>query len=996
MRRTLPAGWLVLALGGTGGAIVAQDVANLLPNSSFEAAAGDEGDLATTPADWHRRTWSGAPRFALDLAVARTGEGSVRIDSTEGADASWSTEVEVQPHTRYRLSGWVRSRGLLAGSGRGAQLGVHQLQLRAATRAVHGDQDWTELAIEFDSGAHDRLLFNLLFGGWGRSTGTVWFDDVALIDLTPPLPELTDAAAHAWYRERVHPILQTHCYKCHGPESELRGHLFLGNRESVLRGGESGPAISLEEPRNSLLLRAVQYEVFEMPPKRKLAAEHIETLRTWVRLGAPFDPALASATPAALSAEKPPLITEAARAHWAFQPVDQPGPPADGSDDAPIDRFVRARLAEQGLDLAPRADRATLIRRLYHDVLGLPPTPAAVRAFVADPSPDAWPALVDSVLASPHYGERWGRHWLDVVRYAETNSFERDGRKPFAWRYRDWVIDAFNADMPYDRFLLEQLAGDELAPQDPGARIATGYYRLGQWDDEPADPEQARFDELDDILTTTAQGMLGLTLNCARCHDHKLDPFPQTDYYRMLAFFRGVRRYGVRSPASVEERSVRVIASAEEQREHADQIERHQAALAALQTRIEALADRARPRFSPVDHEEFAHERNQLAILSKHVGESFDRAALTEFEALLGERDALRRAPPPALAQALCVTERAAPLPATHVLIRGNPHVQGPPVEPGVPEVLGVADPAIEPPPQGESSGRRLALARWIASADNPLTPRVIVNRIWQHHFGRGIVAQANDFGTQSTPPTHRRLLDWLAAELVARGWRLKALHRLILLSRTWCQDFRRHPQAERVDPDNTLLWRFEPRRMTAEEVRDSMLAVSGQLDRAMHGPSVHPEIPAAVLAGQSRPGDGWPTTPAPAANRRSIYVHAKRSLRLPLIEAFDAADTDFTCPVRFQTIQPTQALTLLNGDFAVRQAASFAGDLYRVLPDDPDGRVALALWRTTQRPPRSDEVTRGAAFVESLRQSEGYDAEDALARFCLLTYNLNEFVYLR
>ena len=972
----------------------AQEPGNLIDNGSFERI-----DDRALPSGWRLNTWSGKAAFAVEEAFAHIGKRCVKISSTDGGDASFSFEVQVAPQTRYRLSAWVKVKGLDKQGGYGAQLNLHELQREGKTEAIHGDRGWTQLVSTFESGNRRSLLVNLLFGGWGRSVGEAWFDDVELVDLTPPLPQMTDAERRAFYSERVHPILTRSCGKCHGPGSPLRGGLFLGSREGVLRGGESGPAISLVTPRDSLLLRAVKHEVFEMPPKTKLPEAEVEILTQWARLGAPFDPDLETETPKVEAHATTPQVNDQTRAHWAFQPIRRPSLPtvADGAWVAnPIDAFVLAKLERAGLRPAPEATRQALIRRAYHDLIGLPPSPEEVAAFLSDDRLGAWERVIDRLLASPHYGERWGRHWLDVVRYAETNSFERDGAKPFVWKYRDWVIRSLNEDKPYDQMILEQLAGDELEGATAETITATGYYRLGQWDDEPADPEQALYDDLDDIVATTSQAFLGLTMNCARCHDHKLDPIPQSDYYRMLAFMRNIRRYGVRSHGTVVDASVRVVASPEERGTHADAVAAYQRELASIRERLAAIEAKVKPSFKPVDHEEFKHERNRVALVEKRAAATLSEGEVKEYAGLTKRLRERRGRPPGALAQALCVKEHGPRPRKTYVLIRGNPHVKAALVEPGFPTVLGVPDPSIAPPTSGASTGRRLALARWIASEGNPLTARVMVNRIFQHHFGRPIVPSANNFGLQGRPPTHPELLDWLATEFARGGFRLKRLHRLILTSMSWRQAYVSDPRSERIDPGNELLWRFDLRRLSAEEVRDAILAVSGQLNRDLYGPSVYPKISRDVLAGQSRPGDGWPVSSPRLQARRSVYVHVKRSLILPILATFDAADTDFTCPVRFTTNQPTQALSLMNSAFSNEQARAFAKDLRRLFPKDLTAQVTRALERVLQRVPSAAEIARGRQLCDDLDNDMGLDGETALTRFCVVALNLNEFLYLR
>ena len=907
--------------------------------------------------------------------------------------------MALRPHTRYRLSAWVRTRSFDKGSGFGVQLNLHQLQMEGKSEALDGDHDWTQLVTEFDSGGHTELLVNLLFGGWGRSTGEAWFDDVELVDLTPALPHLSEEEQRALFEDRVQPLLEEHCWRCHGGGSRVRANLHLTSREGLLRGGDSGPAVDLDEPRNSLLLSAVNYQVYEMPPSGKLPQTDIDVLAEWVRRGAPWYGESEAPPPPAEAESGGPTVNEETRAHWSFQSVGRPSVPqveASAQIRGEVDAFIAQSLNKEGLTFAPPAPRAQLVRRLYYGLTGLPPSPDEVRAFLEDSRPDAYERLVEELLDSPHYGEHWGRKWLDLVRYAESNSFERDGTKPFVWRYRDYVLQSFQNDKPYDRFLTEQLAGDELPEVTPETIIATGYYRIGQWDDEPADPKLALFDDLDDILATTSQSMLGLTMNCARCHEHKLDPMPQEDYYRFLAFFRGIRRYGVRSHESVVNASVRPIVPAEEIERHRGAVDQHRRDLRATESRLQEIATLCFPDFEPVEHEEYKHERNRVALVERRAGRVLPQALVAEYRTLTRTLHRLRSAPPPALAQALCVKESGPEPPATHVLIRGNPHVEGDVVEPGFPSVFGLADPEITPAPHGDSSGRRTALAAWITDPNNPLTARVMVNRIWQGHFGQGFVRSPNNFGLQGEAPSHPELLDWLAAEFVASGWSIKTLHRKILLSTTYRQAATPSPLALDRDPQNLLLSHFPMRRLSAEEVRDSILAVNSQLRRErQYGPSIYTKIPAEVLAGQSRPGDGWGHSSEEDVNRRSVYIHVKRSLIDPLLAAFDFADTDFTCPIRFTTTQPTQALTMINSEFLHEQAARFAADLERCHPGDLEAQVRTALFRTLQRPPSSTETERGLGMIAALQEEDGASPERARQLFCLMTLNLDEFLFL-
>jgi mono/diheme cytochrome c family protein len=817
--------------------------------------------------------------------------------------------------------------------------------------------------------------------------------------------EETSPAAEGvtFFTEQIEPIFARHCYKCHG-NGEAKGGLSFYTRESLMQGGDSGVPVDLEKPAASLMLEALNYESYEMPPDGQLPREQIDLIAKWIELGAPM-PVRTDARE--VHDDGPPPINEQTRNHWSFRPLQRPEVPEVDDPDwsrNPIDAFLFARLQEQGLRPNPPADRRTLIRRLHYNLLGLPPTPEEVEAFVSDPSPDAYENLVDRLLDSPHYGEHWARYWLDVVRYAESNSFERDNPKPFVWRFRDYVVRAFNEDKPYDRILLEQLAGDELPEVTRDSVIATGFYRLGPWDDEPADPKLALYDELDDIITTTAQGFLGLTLNCARCHDHKLDPVTQADYYRFLAFFRNVKRYGIRSDQSVHERSVRSIATPEEKRRLAKEIEEYEENVRMLRQQLDVVEEWIQKHLVAGEKDDFQNDSVRQEIIRKYIGEHITEEEFNEYAETRQRWSNLRNRPPRSAEQALCIKEHGPDPPSTHVLIRGNPGAEGDVVEPAFPEILSPPEPEIVPPEHEESSGRRLALAKWIASPENPLTARVMANRIWQWHFGRGLVRTPNDFGLQGDRPTHPELLDWLAAEFIERGWSIKQMHRLILLSNAYRMSSgrtERPPDEQRphpglsADPQNNLFWRFDMRRLRAEEIRDSILAVNGSLNREkMYGPSMYPEIPQAVLAGQSMPGHNWHTSIPEEQDRRSIYIHVKRSLTVPLLAAFDVPETEFTCPARFATTQPTQALGMLNSEFLNRQARVFADEVSH-LADDTAARVRLALERTLQRPPHEQEVTRGVELIESLQRDHGQSAEQALKNFCLLALNLNKFIYL-
>ncbi len=713
----------------------------------------------------------------------------------------------------------------------------------------------------------------------------------------------------ALFRDAVRPILEARCLKCHGGGKRIRGGLRMTSRESFQAGGQSGPVIDAEVPGESLLLAMIGWidEDHQMPPTGKLPEAEIATLTRWVEAGAPWpeEETLAGAAPAPEIVEESETPPDPMRG-WSYRPLARPEVPrvaTAGWARGPIDAFVLARLESAGLAPNPAADRVSLIRRVTFDLIGLPPTPEEVDSFLADESPQAWESLVERLLASPHYGERWGRHWLDLVRYAETNGYERDGDKPFMWRYRDWVIEALNADMPYDRFVTEQLAGDELEPATPSSITASGYLRLMVWDDEP--PESAlatRYDVLDDVSSTTAQVFLAMSIGCARCHDHKRDPIPQTDYYSFLAFFHGLTDWSKEGTL-------------------------------------------------------------------REIGSSLYASAATE----------------------------AGPVPPdVHVHIRGNPALPGERVDVELPGCLGA--PPIEipaPAPDAPSSGRRLALARWMASASNPLAPRVIANRLWQFHFGRGIVRTSNDFGELGERPTHPELLDWLACELVARGWSLKEMHRLILGSSAYRMSSSPEERALEIDPTNDLFWRHDMRRLSAEEVRDGALALSGELDLELLGPSVFVPMPAEVLATSSKPHEVWGASTPDDEARRSIYIKVKRSLVEPVLARFDLADTDSSCAARFTTTQPGQALAMINGAFFQERARAFAARLEREVGDDRAALVHRALRLALAREPAPDEIASELAFLAELESELGLAPRAALERFCLVTLNRSDVVYL-
>lgn len=652
---------------------------------------------------------------------------------------------------------------------------------------------------------------------------------------------------------------------------------------------------------------------------------------------------------------------------WSFQPVRRVAVPRTNAARNPIDAFLDRRLASEGLSPALEADARTLIRRLTFDLTGLPPTPDEVDDFVSAAArhrETAIEAAVERLLASPRYGERQARFWLDLVRYAETHGYERDDPKPDAWRYRDWVVRAFNDDMPYDRFLTEQLAGDEIANAGIGSKTATGWYRLGLIDDEPADLVMDRFDQLDDIIKVIGSSFLGVTLHCARCHDHKFDPLTQKDYYRLLAFFEPAERYkrGDDATLSVD------LASESEQRRVAE-------LTAAVEKQVSAL-------------------RNQL---SKETDADVKKDLEKRIKIAAAQR-------PNPLPMVLGLTDSGPKSGPTRLLTRGDAHNPGAEVQPGFLSIIDPETPTIKPAPNAGTTGRRLALARWITRPDHPLTARVMVNRIWQRHFGRGIVATPSDFGAMGEGPDHPELLDWLAGEFIARGWSIKAMHRLIVKSAAYQRSGAWNDEAGRLDPENRLLWRQAPRRLEAEAIRDTTLAVAGVLNLEMGGPSVRPPIEKAILAGQSRPGSGWKVSTGRDVFRRGLYVHVKRTLPLPELELLDAANPDEPCPRRNVTTTAPQALTLLNGAFWNEQAAAFADRLRREAGPDPTRRIDRAFRLAFHRLPTRNERRDALSFLQNHARLVEHRAEpreranperEALRAFCLVLLNANELVTL-
>ncbi|MDA1006095.1 MAG: PSD1 and planctomycete cytochrome C domain-containing protein [Verrucomicrobia bacterium] len=963
-----------------------------------------------------------------------------------------------------------------------------------------------------------------------------------------------------YFSEKVRPVLEEHCFRCHGGldkegKAKVRAGLQLISRKGILMGGEHGPAFDEADSAKSLILHVLSYEDddLKMPPKGKLEPEVAAVFAEWVKRGLPWTPEDADYL-VEVEDEHGEITTinETTKSYWSYKPMVRPEVPVvdDAAWSGPIDAFIYEGVRKAGLMPNEEADRAELIRRVQYDLTGLPPSLEEVRAFEEDQSADAWEKVVDRLLASPAYGEKWGRHWLDVVRYAETNGFERDSDKPEVWRYRDYVIDAFNSDKPYDVFLREQLAGDELPEPSLASMTATGYHRLMQWDDEPADRKQHYFDVLDDNVRTTTEGMLAMTMGCARCHDHKGDPISQADYYSFLSFFRGiaptVRGKGATESVRATEPDGEFRLAQEEQARKRHEVERElrlvdgqlRQELAAVYPDLAAELNGEGVAFVPLLHDARADEPtrwhytterppsnwsevgfraeddkwrqgmvgigsggpNQVVrtawegaeiwlqttfqlekvpqsvrlslyhdddlevylngqpvlALSGFVQDYLDLSAEKEFldalqtgrnvvavhvrqragsqyfdlgmsasdqkllsveevlkkrgkaareSALTKKRRELEKAltvlqakAPAQGVQVLTVSEKGKEVPPTYVQIRGNANAEDEDreVQPRVPGIFGGEEVISTLPSNGrKSSGRRTALADWICRDDNPRTARVMMNRVWQHHFGRGICPTPNDFGYLGEKPTHPELLDWLGTEFVAKGWSLKAMHKEILLSRAYRMSSRGTEEGLAKDPDNNTFWRFEMRRLTAEEARDSVLAVTGTLERKMGGPSVYIPLPPEVIATASNKGGAWGKSSPEDEVRRSVYVKVKRSLVPPQFADLDVADTDASCPVRFTTTVPTQALGFLNSAFMNDQAKLFAKRMREEAGPERKDRVRLGLELALSRPVSEREMDYGNEVFEAMRGAHGLSEDEALERFALLVLNLNEFIFL-
>jgi mono/diheme cytochrome c family protein len=783
------------------------------------------------------------------------------------------------------------------------------------------------------------------------------------------------AAEPVDYLRDVKPILAQHCVSCHGA-TKPRGGLRLDTAAAALKGGRDGPIIVPGHAEESPLIDAVTGDgaTDRMPLNRPpLSEEQINVLRAWIDQGAP--------TPS----EEIPSVPAT---HWAFVAPGRPEIPSV-RDEAwgrnPIDRFILARLEREGIAPSPEADRATLIRRVSLDLIGLPPSPEDVRAFETDPRPDAYERLVDRLLASPHYGERAARPWLDLARYADSNGYSIDAPRSI-WKYRDWVINAFNADMPFDQFTIDQLAGDLRPEATLAQKVATGFHRNTPINEEGGiDREQFRVESVIDRVNTTATAFLGLTMGCCQCHDHKYDPLTQKDYYRLFAFFNNVDEPEI--PVAALEEVARRDEIQKQIDDYLKEIREKDPSLVTKQRAWEASLDMvARQKQSQEVRAAFdvvfdnRSKAQQRVVFAAFIDQD---PSVREHRAVIKKL----RAQMPKIVTTMVVRERAEPR-ETHLLIQGDFTRPGELVAPGVPAVL----PPLEAP---SATPNRMNLAHWLVSPSNPLTSRVVINRLWQARFGRGLVETENDFGTQGSPPSHPELLDWLATEFLAQGWSLKAMERWIVTSATYRQSSRLRPDLAARDRDNRLLARQSRLRLDAELIRDSALTASGLLTRVIGGPSVFPPQPDGVMSlGQLR--REWTTSTGPDRYRRGLYTFFWRATPHPLLMVFDAPDGVRACTRRARSNTPLQALTLLNDEAFFEFAHALADRVIREGPTDDTGKLDNLFRLCLSRPPTEKEGGRLAALLDQLRsgaRSRAEGEQSAWTAVARVVLNLDEFI---
>ncbi len=850
------------------------------------------------------------------------------------------------------------------------------------------------------------------------------------------------------FERDVHPLLKTYCWKCHGGEG-YAAELDFRSLPLLLKGGKNGKVIEPGSAEKSRLYQRLAAR--EMPPGEALKPTdaHVATIRAWIDAGAP-----AKYLGGPLTEDEDPPLTDDDRSWWAFQKPARPAIPDVKQVDRvrnAIDAFLLAKLDEKGLSFAPEADRLTLVRRAYLDLIGLPPAPAEVDEYLADTAPDAWEKLCDRLLDSPHYGERWGRHWLDAAGYVDTNGSDNDAAiinaKDGAWQYRDYVVQAFNSDKPYDRFLLEQIAGDELVdwrnatrftPEIKELLIATGFVRPAVDNTFAAELNTAdiRHQVLYDTLQTVSSNVLGLTMHCAQCHSHKFDPIAQADYYRLLAIFAPA--YNVQNWKKVDERFLPDVSAKEK-----EEIDGHNAELDKQVAELNKLLGEIRGPFRQKLYEakfaalpEAIRQDTRAAVetpaekrseVQKYLAEKLGPAVAVKPEEIAAALDEPSKN---AVAQreqqigALQGTRRGygkiqalwdvGPAPAMYLYRRGGYETPGAAVAPGFPTVLTEKVPGSPPAASAgaATAGYRSALARWLTQREHPLTARVIVNRVWQHYFGRGIVSTPDNFGRSGVAPTHPELLDWLASEFVERGWKFKSLHRLILASSAYRQSSRvekdalgagtsepGRPDAQAVDPENLLLWRMPLRRLESEIIRDDVLAISGRLDARIGGPPVPIKpLPDGMVIVETQ---NLPVGASP--DRRSLYLLSRRNYQPTELGVFDQPVVATNCTRRTSAAVALQSLTMLNGAFVTEQAEHFAKRVIALSGSDEAKRIDMAFRLALARPPSAEEIdlSRGLLVRQRARLAGEAGAtpeqagDQALNHLCHMLFNTNEFLYV-
>lgn len=808
------------------------------------------------------------------------------------------------------------------------------------------------------------------------------------------------------FDKSVLPILRANCVPCHDDTNRSSGFAVSSEKTVLAGGARHGAAVVAGKPDDSPLIQLLRGKMKpQMPMGKVLGAPDIAAIEKWVL-------------------ELKPESTQAAKKpYWAFVKPAKHDPPAVPGlkSTSEIDAFVAARLAEKGLTMAPEADRRTLVRRLYFDLIGLPPTPKEVKAFVESESPTAYQDLVNSLLADPRYGERWGRHWLDLARYADTNGYEGDPEWSHAWRYRNYVIDAFNQDKPYDQFIKEQIAGDEFfevvsavpaPPPEPEKAVALSFLRLAPFNRTPVSDEN-RDSWLSEMTSTVGSVFLGLTVGCAKCHDHKYDSVPQRDFYRMKAFFATVQvpstgRAGGALAAEFYRPGEKEWAD-KRREEKKKELAAAQAAFDEfLKPMIVKVAEFKRatdPKFKgeatakDVEKEVTADNNNALGFDKKP--EVFSAEEKRDWRGHTDTIGRLKKAIDRLEPLCMGLTNADGPpfgpsVPATYIQIRGEYDHLGEKVEPGfLSAIEGHSNPAVlklDRYKMFPSRGRRMTLAEWIARPENPLTARVMVNRIWQYHFGRGIVETSSDFGRNGTPPTNPELLDWLALRFVDEKWSIKQMHRLVLNSAVYKQTSRREDaKAAESDPDDRLLWRFPRQRLSGEALRDTVLAVSGRLNLEEGGLPIYPPLPEGLDEEQKVQGvNTWETSHGPDSRRRSIYIFQRRAMQVPFLETFDAPVLNAPCERRRNSITALQALTMYDSDFVNGEVSFLADRIRSETGPDPREQVRRAFELLLSRPAKPKEL-EGALKLMAATEPR----ESALLALCRTLINTSEFIYI-